>query len=211
MDKEGRLQGPLVPVPAHQEAVKAALLAQGVSPPPVLRELTSGSARLMGSEQDRTGFRLISPLATAVLDDRPTLRWQAFPGAQSFDIAAYDANLRVVAAGRSVAATVWRVPQPLPRGRIYSWQVRAVIEGREVVAPSLAAPEARFKVVNQAQAEQLKSLQQEYDKSHLMLGVIYAEAGLLEESEREFQALVNANPHSNVAENLLRSVKALPR
>lgn len=209
MDKQGRLQGPLPLDPSHQDAVKAALIAQSVPPPPVLRELTTESERLMGSEHDRTQFRLIGPVSTVVLDDRPTFSWHPLTGAQGYDVAIYDANHRAVASGRSLATTIWRAPQPLYRGRIYTWQVRAEINGREVLAPPPTAPEARFKVLDEARAEQLKSLQQAYGASHMMLGVIYAEAGLMEESEREFQALLKANPHSAVAVNLLRSVRTM--
>jgi hypothetical protein len=44
-----------------------------------------------------------------------------------------------------------------------------------------------------------------------MLAVVYADAGLLDQSERELQELLDANPKSSVARNLLRSVKALRR
>ena len=44
--------------------------------------------------------------------------------------------------------------------------------------------------------------------SRLALGVIYARAGLLDEAEREFRALLEENPASATAQKLLRDVRA---
>ncbi len=44
-------------------------------------------------------------------------------------------------------------------------------------------------------------------KSHLARGVIYAQAGLLDEAGTEFEALVQDNPRSQLARRLLNSVK----
>ena len=44
-----------------------------------------------------------------------------------------------------------------------------------------------------------------------VLGVVLAEAGVLDEAERELQKLLDANPKSPIARSLLRSVKALRR
>jgi lipopolysaccharide biosynthesis regulator YciM len=40
-----------------------------------------------------------------------------------------------------------------------------------------------------------------------MLGVLYARAGMVDEAEREFQALVESNSNSSVARSLLLSVR----
>jgi hypothetical protein len=44
--------------------------------------------------------------------------------------------------------------------------------------------------------------------SHLVLGVTYARAGLLEEAGREFEALVRENPESPLARQLLEQVQS---
>jgi hypothetical protein len=41
-----------------------------------------------------------------------------------------------------------------------------------------------------------------------VLGVLYAQAGLLDDAEREFSALLRANPKSEVARKLLSNVRA---
>ena len=96
---------------------------------------------------------------------------------------------------------------PLERGRIYTWQVRATRKGDEVLMPPPAAPEAKFKVVDTAKAEELSQIRRSHARSHLILGLAYANAGLLEDSARELRKLVAANPKSSVARSLLHSVE----
>jgi hypothetical protein len=43
--------------------------------------------------------------------------------------------------------------------------------------------------------------------SHLVMGLVYAEAGLISDAEREFRELVRKNPDSPIARNLLEKVK----
>jgi hypothetical protein len=47
--------------------------------------------------------------------------------------------------------------------------------------------------------------------SHLTLGGLYAQAGLLDDAERELQLLLRANPQSALAQKLLRGVRAKRR
>ncbi len=208
LDVQGQLHGLPTADPAHQEAVKEALLAQRLPRPDVLRELAGESSVLMGVAEDRGGFRLLNPVGVVVLEDRPVLRWRPLRGATSYEVVVYSEDLRQVAGSRSLTSTRWQPRRPLPRGHIYTWQVRALAGGQEFVAPAPSAPQAKFKVLDQAKANQLASLQQAYGTSHLLLGVLYAEAGLLEEAERELESVVKANPESAVAEKLLVSVKA---
>jgi len=42
----------------------------------------------------------------------------------------------------------------------------------------------------------------------LILGIVYANAGLLDEAQRELQTLLNSNPNSEIARKLLAKVKA---
>ncbi len=43
--------------------------------------------------------------------------------------------------------------------------------------------------------------------SHLVLGILYAEAGLLDEADRELAALSNLNPQSSLPSNLLSDLR----
>jgi hypothetical protein len=99
----------------------------------------------------------------------------------------------------------------LPRGGLYSWQVTARKEGQEIISPAAPAPEARFKVLEGAKLSELERTEAAYADSHLTRGVLYAQAGLLEDAEQQLRALLKANPNSSVARSLLQSVQTLRR
>jgi hypothetical protein len=84
-------------------------------------------------------------------------------------------------------------------------------EGREVISPAPPAPEARFKILEAGRAEELGRSLDAAGASHLARGVLYARAGLLDDAEREIEALLRDNPRSNAARKLLRSLRAMRR
>jgi len=209
VDKQGALAG-LDRLPARiQEQVSAALQTGKLDQPPALAQLASQRSTLLGSSADGLPFRLVGPLGQIVRTQRPTLRWQALPGAQSYKVIVTDAELNEVAASLPINATEWQVTKPLPPGGVYSWQVNALKDGATIISPVLPAPQAKFKVLDAATTRALQQAERAYRDSHLTLGVLYAEAGLLDEAEQELRALVRDNPRADVAQKLLRSVQAM--
>ena len=89
--------------------------------------------------------------------------------------------------------------------------MKAIKDGQEVTAPRPPAPQARFRILDQAKADELANARREYASSHLALGLLYAEAGLLKEAEEELRALQTANPDSEIARSLLNQVQAMQR
>jgi hypothetical protein len=87
--------------------------------------------------------------------------------------------------------------------------VKAIKEGQEVTSPRPPAPQAKFRVLDQAKANEIARAKRDFASSHLTLGLLYADAGLLREAEQEFRSLRRANPDSDVARNLLRQVQSL--
>jgi hypothetical protein len=87
--------------------------------------------------------------------------------------------------------------------------VEAHTSGEPVTAPAPSDPEARLMVLDPALAAELARLERQQPRSHLLLGVAYSKAGLLEDAEREFRALEAANPGSPVAKQLLQRVHAM--
>jgi hypothetical protein len=119
-------------------------------------------------------------------------------------------KLNEVATSGPVMATSWRVPHTLARGATYSWQVTAHKKnGQTITSPVLPAPQAKFQVLARVRLKELKQARRVYPDSHLTLRILYAQAGMLDDAVREFQALVRANPQVNVAHKLLREVRAL--
>jgi hypothetical protein len=99
------------------------------------------------------------------------------------------------------------VPRPLARGRIYSWQVVARTPSGEVKAPSTREGEVRFQVISPEVATALAQASSEHKQDHLLLGLLYAAAGLLDEAEAELRALAAADPASSLPNDLLLDLR----
>ena len=192
-----------------QSHVISALKSGRVGPPSFMAELKGRSGSLMGAASSEYG--LLNPFATAVESRTPTFRWRSIDGAESYEVTIYGNDAKKIVASGPLTETKWRVNVPLERGRIFTWQVRANKKGAEILMPPPAAPEAKFKVIDAAKVEELTQIRRSNPHSHLLLGLAYANAGLLDDSARELQRLVAANPKSSVAKSLLRSVEAQKR
>jgi hypothetical protein len=209
LDKLGHLEGLDELSPSQLRAVKAALLTGSLNAPPGLAELQGKPAILMGGSGAGVPFALLTPVGKVVLTEFPTFRWQQLSGASAYSVNIYDAKFNKVATSPPLRAPQWTTSQPLQRGELYRWQVTAVKDGKETKSPVSPAPEARFQVLAQTQADEIARTKRAHPNSHLLLGTLCAEAGLLDEAEREFQLLSAANPTSSIASKLLRNVRAL--
>ena len=89
--------------------------------------------------------------------------------------------------------------------------MKAIKDGQEVTSPRPPAPQAKFRVLDQAKASELTKAKRAYGSSHLTLGLLYAEAGLLKEAEAELRLLRRANPDSEIVKNLQRQIQAMRR
>ena len=123
----------------------------------------------------------------------------------------YDDQFNPVAESPSVNGLSWRPAAPLARGRVYTWQVRAITPTGTVTAPRPPAAEARFAVIGVAEAERIASLRAEVPASRLRLAVAYAQAGMMDAAEGELQALQKMNPGSPILSALLDRLRALRR
>lgn len=208
LDHEGNLVGlENLPQP-HKRAVQNTLATGRVEVPASLAGLTGKAGILMGGSSAGVPFALVTPVGVVVRDDRPSLRWQPLAGASSYVVNLYDSKFNRLATSPSLTTTTWTVTRPLPRGAVYLWQVTAIKDGTEIKSPVSPAPEARFKVLDRSWDEQLRRARREHGNSHLLLGTLYAQAGLIEDAEREFGALLAANPNSSIAQKLMHSIRA---
>ena len=207
LDARGNLSG--IQAPGYEQTVKDALRTERLKLPASLQEVRSQSGTLMGGGQAE--FSVRSPVGIIIETDRPTFRWTAVDGGASYTVTIYDSKLSKVTESDTLPSTEWTPPSALARGRTYIWQVRATREGRQVVAPSPAAGRAKFKVLEQSRVDQIAQAKRSSYKSHLVMGLVYAEAGLLTEAENEFNSLLKENPDSSTARKLLQSVKLARR
>lgn len=209
LDEKGNLLTPQPLPPDFEQIIKLAL-TKGQVEKPSLSGLNVKTGSLMGGGESAP-FKLLEPLGKVIETSQPDFRWQPLAGATSYTVTVYDANFTRVTVSPSLTANEWHSSQPLPRGVILSWQVKAIKDGQEVVVPEPPAPEAKFKVLEQSKAEELARARRQFANSHLTLGLLYARAGLLAESERELKALTDANPASPLARKLLRSLNTSAR
>lgn len=211
LDRQGNLAGLESLAPEARQKVKSALTSQRVETPPELAKIITRAGTLLGSGGEQAGFTLVSPLSTAVETDHPTFRWQALNGATAYIVTIYDSNFNEAARSQELRVTEWTPAQSLMRGGVYSWQVTAIKAGEQIKSPAPPAPEAKFKVLEQAGVDELERARRAYANSHLALGTLYARLGLVDIAERELKALLAANPKSPVARKLLTSLQTLRR
>jgi hypothetical protein len=212
LDREGKLEGVGNLPPAYQQLIKDTLSRRRIEKSPLLAGLNRpGSSLMGGGDRQENQFAVIEPAGIVTLADRPTFRWARLEGASSYVVEVYDGNFNLVMASPSISAASWTALQPLKRGGSYSWQVKAVKDGQEFISPRPPAPQAKFRVLDQAMANELAQARRDYASSRLALGLLYARAGLLEDAERELRALQKDNPNSTQVRQLLLSLQAMRR
>lgn len=211
LDREGKLSGADRLPPAYQQIVKDAFATQQLAKSSLLAGLARPGSSLMGSDERGKQFSVTEPVGKVMLSDHPTFRWSPLEGATGYLVEIYDENFNLAVSSSQLVDTSWRAPQPLKRGSIYSWQVKAVKDGQEITAPRPPAPQAKFRILDQAKADELAQARRNYASSHLTLGLLYTQAGLLDEAERELRVLQKANPDSAVVRQWLANVQAMRR
>lgn len=209
LDQQGKLSGADDLPPAYQNLVKKALSGGRIEKSAQLQGLTRPGSSLMGSNNQPGEFSVLEPLGNVLLTDRATFRWSAMEGATGYVVEVYDEKFAPVTSSAQLTDLTWTTA--LPRGHIYSWQVKAIKDGNEITSPRPPAPQAKFRILDQAKANELANARRDHASSHLTLGLLYADAGLLREAEQEFRLLQKANPNSDLARNLLRQIQSLRR
>ena len=211
LDQEGKLSGADDLPPAYQSMLREALATRRIERSSQLKGLARPPSSLMSTDKQRSEFSVIEPVGKVVMSDRPTFRWSPMEGATVYVVEVYDSKFNLVAASPELTNHSWALPQSLARGKVYGWQVKAIKDGQEFTSPRPPAPQARFRILDQAKANELAKARRAYPSSHLALGLLYAEAGLLKEAEQELRLLQKANPDSEITRSLLSQVQALRR
>ncbi len=203
IDQEGNLSG-LESVPQEwREEAKEVLLAQAVVIPGEVQEFIGRDERIRSGPT----IELVYPVATAIQNDQPTVRWRPVNGVESYTVAVLNLEWEPIAESATITQLEWTLPDPLQRGRVYIWRVTPVRNSNTTI-PLLPSPgEAKFKVLETEKIEELRQFRTQFPGAHLVLGIMYARAGLLDEAERELQLLVGANPESTLANKLLDSLR----
>ena len=209
LDQAGKLSGADDLPAAYKSLVTKALSTQRIERSPQLQGLTRPPSSLMSSDNQKDQFSVLEPGGSVLLTDTPTFRWSTLNGATGYVVEVYDAQFNLVSSSPQLSNASWTTT--LPRGKVYSWQVKAIKAGQEITSPRPPAPQAKFRVIDQAKANELARAKRAYNPSHLTLALLYADAGLLKEAEQELRLLRRTNPNSDLANKLLRQIQTLRR
>ena len=156
-----------------------------------------------------TGFALLGPFGEATSDTRPEFSWQPLPGATHYSVAIVDAALHPVQHSGKLRKTVWRPKHPLRPGRTYLWQVTATLQGGSRVVASEPAPsEAVLRIVPVKLTDEMARFRKDHQDSHLVLGALYAQAGMLTQSEDELKKVPPGDSSYKTARTLLDSLSS---
>jgi hypothetical protein len=206
MDGEGNLRGLESLAEEYGQAIRQVLKTGQAHLPPVIAQLRGNPETMMTGNTGEPGFRLLSPIGVVSQTTRPRFRWMELSDARDYEVSVSDVRGKVIERAK-VTGTDWRPAAPLVRGQVYQWQVRAITkDGGEVKSPPSAQPDAKFGVLDQSKFDELERARKAYSGFHLVLGTMYAKAGLIDEAKREFRALVDANPESQISRRILSSL-----
>ena len=146
-----------------------------------------------------TGADVLRPVSEAVEENQPVLYWSAAFGEPPYTVSISDDRSQVIARAQGIQNTSWMVLIPLRRGSEYTWQV--TVAG--------ASEQASFRVLDDGQAMLWRAVQAAHKDSHLVIGLVAQQLGMLAIAEREYTALAKSYPDSNTAALLLNNVSDL--
>jgi hypothetical protein len=149
---------------------------------------------------------LSSPVGTLVMSDMPVFSWEKVEGATRYQVSYMIYDQEQAAIGNVFTVDTnnlsCKPKAPLKRGASYRWQVTAYADNNEIPnnKPIAQSPYIPFRVLEATVTNPI-------ERERMTLGESYARAGLLSEAEREFQALLDANPQSTLAAKRLKEVQ----
>lgn len=209
LDERGNSNGLELLSPGLRRTVESVLATRKFNQSPALNNLSKYTGTLRGQLEEQETIEVLSPAGVVIESDRPTFRWRALEGANEYVVTVHDSNFRPIETSGPISGTEWSIQNPLPRGVTYSWQIRAIVNGKTVISPKPPASEVRFRVLDQKTFAAIENAKRVHGNSNVAMGVLYWKHGLMDAAEREFEALLHANPDSTVAKELLRSLRSL--
>jgi hypothetical protein len=100
----------------------------------------------------------------------------------------------------------WKPSNPLRRGRTYEWQVEVHDSGTHII-PAPPAPPAFFHVADADSVRQIEEARRTRPGDHLLLGVLYARAGMQREAMEELSPYTAQHPGDANARGLLEAIR----
>jgi anti-sigma factor ChrR (cupin superfamily) len=194
--------------PVARAQVEAAYRTGTADLPAFVRDLTPPRETLMGKADTSSGFEIVGPVGTAVVEDAPIFTWHPLAGAGGYVVTVFDENGTEAARSPAVTVARWTPASALPRNHTYTWQVSAEQNGQSRIAPAPPAPPARFRVLDAETVAELRRVAREFPEAHDVLGVLYMEAGVRAEAMAELGKVRPDDPHADVARKSLARLQA---
>jgi hypothetical protein len=146
-----------------------------------------------------SGQNVLRPVSEAVEETQPVLYWSAAFGEPPYTVSVTDERGQVIARAQGIQNTSWMVLTPLRRGGEYTWQV--TVAG--------ATETASFRVLDDGQSMLWRAMLAAHRDSHLVIGLVAQQLGMLAIAEREYTAVTKSFPESSTAELLLNNITEL--
>lgn len=191
LDANGALQTVSATRPDWNDLVSSALRTG--APPVANRTSLSGTGEVLRGNGDLAPVKLIEPVASVVESDRPRFRWSTIPGRRYQVIVVRDGA--VAARSELLSGPVWTPDAPLTRGETHAWQLIVMQGESEQTVPPPDAPPARFHVLSEAEAQELRDARA--SGSLLVTGLVASKLGLEEIAASELRAF--AEGHRDLA------------
>jgi hypothetical protein len=176
--------------------------ASGEIPPPAMLQQLRGTSDTLRGPSD-SAHAALQPVGVVVESTRPTFTWPAAKRA-SYVVTVAEGD-EVVARSPVLHAARWTPAEPLRRGRTYVWQVE--LRESQTRLPSPEAPQAMFHVLDDTSARELDDAHQRFPDDHLLLGLLYARAGVVDRAREELAQFAAAHPEDAAARQLVKSVE----
>jgi len=100
--------------------------------------------------------------------------------------------------------TKWEPKEPLKRGREYAWEVEVLQAGKTFASDE---DRPRFRVLDAVTVAKVEDQERAAKGSHLVLSLIYLRAAMLDEAQRELEALKQEQGSAALVEKLLESLR----
>ncbi len=218
IDSAGRLTIAGETAASVRDDLQALAAGRSMKPPAAIAGLTTRTGALMGSSEDAP-FALYSPRAETVSDVRPEFRWQPLAGALRYQITVVDDETQSemlsgqLPSKQSANEVKWHIPPDcaaLTQGKTYRWFVMATLpDGKNIESPLASGALVKFRVIDTETRRKLTTARRESAGSHLVMGLLYRRAGLLDDARREFELLEKSNPKEPLPIKLLRETEQL--
>jgi hypothetical protein len=192
--------------PDMRAAVAQAIQHRKLQFPTDLGYLRGNAFASLAPSTGSTGFALWGPFGEASPDTRPEFRWQPLAGAIGYRLVIVDRGLNPVQHSPAMRTTHWRPQRPLHPGQTYLWQVTATLHGGSTVVASGASSGAVLRIIPRRLAQELEQFRDTHERAHVVLGALYAQVGLLTESETELVKVPPGDPSYSTARALLASL-----